>query len=144
MSVRFSYDEDKVYFLIERLDDYLTSSDGEGVFIAGEGKSYYLVKFGLGGIESVQYNDGERMRNAEFEGIEWAVTLVGAADDKDRDTGKILEFSVPRDKIVVTDGLMSFNAVLYNKDKNEKPVSDTFSCVDILERETWQRVYLIK
>lgn len=144
MSMRFAYDDQRVYFLIERLDEYLTSSDVEGIFVPGEGKSYYLIKFGVNGIDSVQYNDGERMKNAEFEGVQWAMTLVGGVDDKDRDTGKILELSIPRDKVVITDGMLSFNAILYNRDKNERAVSDTFSCVDTVDRQSWQRVYLTK
>ena len=134
MSVRFAYDEERVYLLIERLDEYLCT---------GEGNSYYLVKFGVGGIDSIHYNDGERMKKAELDGIEWAMTLVGGLDDKDRDTGKILEISIPRDMITLSSGVLPFNAVLYNKDKTET-VSDTFSCVDILDRSTWQRVYLSK
>ena len=84
------------------------------------------------------------MSAAQFEGIKWQMTLVGGVGDKDRDTGKILEFSIPREKINVSDGYISFNAVLYNKDKTEKPVSDTFSCVDVAKRETWQRVCISK
>ncbi len=145
MSMRFSYDDEKVYFLIERLDDYLTESDQEGIYVPADGKAFYLVKFGTSGIDSIQYSDGERMRNAEFEGIEWAMTIVGGVGDKEKDTGKILEFSIPRSKTMIADdGLMLFNAVLYNKDKNEKPVTDTFLNTDIPDKNTWQRIFLTK
>lgn len=144
ISMRFAYDDDKVYFLVERLDEYLTESDQEEIFISGEGNTYYLIKFGTDGIASVNYNDGERMSAAQFEGIKWQMTFVGGVGDKDRDIGKILEFSIPREKINVSDGYISFNDVLYNKDKTEKPVSDTFSCVDVAKRETWQRVCISK
>ena len=73
------------------------------------------------------------------------MTIVGGVGDKDRDTGKILEFSIPRDKTVISEqGLMLFNAVLYNKDKTEKPISDYFSNAEITNKNTWQRVYLTK
>ncbi len=143
MSMRFAYDSDKIYILIERLDDYLTDSDQEGIYIPKDGNSYYLVKFGVNGIDSVQYNDGQRMQNAQLDGIEWSMTLVGTVGDKERDTGKILEIAIPRSVVsFADDGIMCFNAVLYNKDKSEKPVSDTFSNVDFTDRATWQRVYL--
>ncbi len=145
MSMRFSYDDEKVYYLFERLDNYLTDGDVEGFYLPVDADTYYLIKFGTVGVDSVKYYNGKKLSNAEIEGMEWAITLVGNTGDTEKDTGKILEISIPRSAVSVSDdGLLLFNAMLYNKDKSEKAVNDTFSCADTSNRNTWQRVYLTK
>ena len=146
MSMRFSYDNERVYILVERLDNYMTSSDQEGIFISCPDGSYYIIKFGTSGIDSIQQSVDGRLKKVELDGIEWAMTIVGGVDDKERDTGKILEVSIPRSIINITsDSMMYFNAMLYNKDKQaDKATSDGFSLFDATNIATWQRVYLTK
>ena len=146
MSIRFSYDDERVYILVERLDNYLMKADQEGIFIAAPDGSYYIIKFGAEGIDSIQHNVDGRFKNVQLEGIEWAMTIVGTVGDKQKDTGKILEMSFPRELVSISEsGVMPFNAMIYNKDKEaEKAVGDGFSNVTVTDRSTWQRVYLTK
>ncbi len=144
MSMRFSYDENYVYVLYERLDDYLMEGDAEGIYIPLEGNRYYLIKMGIDGVTSSFYFDGENMIKKNVEGLEFAATIVGGVGDSSKDTGKILEIAIPRSIVsFASDGVFMFNATLYNTDKNANN-SDNFSNVDTTARNTWQRIYLTK
>ena len=144
MSMRFSYDDENIYILYERLDNYMMENDAEGIYIPLANNQYYLIKMGATGVVQSFLFDGERMKVQNVEGISWAATIVGGLGDTKKDTGKILEVCIPRSMTVVSDaGLFMFNATIYNTDKSGSD-SDNFSNVDAKDRTTWQRIYLTK
>ena len=142
MSMRFAYDDEKLYLLIERLDHCMTDADAEEIYLPAQNGAYYIVRFGINGIDSVLYCKGEAVAEAELESVECATEVVRTADG---DIGKILEAAIPRSQISIgEDGMLAFNAVLYNKDGNGQLLTDTFSNVEVTDVNTWQRVFLTK
>ena len=144
-SFRFSYDDEYIYVLAERLDRALYSGDSISLMFADDtAKGFYNVKCDPMGVFTLDYFDGTTRTSKSTDGIEaavWVDGTLGVANDTD--TGIIYEIKIPRKYVLVKDGIIAFNALVYNKDtENEKATSDTFSLVDSTNKTTWQRIII--
>ena len=96
MTVQAAHDSDNIYFLISRLDEYLTDGDTATLNL-GVGKSnYYRVKVGMAGILSIEYVEGGAVKKT-VEGGKAVVTPFGTVNnDADKDEGVSIELSIPK------------------------------------------------
>ena len=145
MSFRFAYDDEYIYILAERLDNSLFTGDSISVMLSdSSAKGFYNLKCDLNGQITFEYFDGSTRTAQSTDGVEVALWLDGTLDAADdNDTGAIIEMKIPRRYAHINDGLLGFNAIVYNKDKqNEKATSDTFSLADSVDKTTWHRIII--
>ena len=145
VSFRFAYDDEYIYILAERLDNSLFTGDSISVMLSdSSAKGFYNLKCDLNGQITFEYFDGSTRTAQSTDGVEVALWLDGTLDAADdNDTGAIIEMKIPRRYAHINDGLLGFNAIVYNKDKqNEKATSDTFSLADSVDKTTWHRIII--
>ena len=143
-SIRVAHDDDNVYFLIERLDNYLTTADGQAIFLEASGGYISLKIDAKGELTAKLYND-VRPKAYEIEGLEYRVSIVGTLDDDEKDTGMIFEIKIPKSALIIgNDGLIIYNTTLYNKDEDANSKTDTFTGASNTDLSSWQRVMLAK
>ena len=124
-NVRSSSDSDKVYFLIEAHDKTLSKRDkvtlvlsplAAGDVVANGAVRLTLVPDGRTSIS--RYNSGKW---SSFESAAvLKVALGGTIDDNsDEDEGYILEVSIPKEELNLSDGVATFNASIYDTVTNK-------------------------
>lgn len=124
-NVRSSSDSDKVYFLIEAHDKTLSKRDkvtlvlsplAAGDVVANGAVRLTLVPDGRTSIS--RYNSGKW---SSFESAAvLKVALGGTIDDNsDEDEGYILEVSIPKEELNLSDGMATFNASIYDTVTNK-------------------------
>ena len=143
MSIRFAYDDDRLYILIERLDDVLASGDAESIYIASSHNTYYTLNFTNEGLSDVKYFNSLWTTTVSSSNIQWNMKLYdGSGNTAGKQKGKILELSLPLSMCEVTDdGCVLINAVLINQDEGETVITDTFTNVTVEDMKTWHRIY---
>ena len=142
-SVRFSEDDENIYILVERLDNYLSASkDTVSVFLAAEGASeYYKVTVGTEGLVSVQKFSGKRPSDYTGKCDAATVCMGSIGDDTDTDVGYASEVSFKKsDAGLATDGGLRVTLMLSNKDGREESAVDNISGHTITDLTTWQYV----
>ena len=142
ITLRTAHDDDNVYFLISRLDEYLAENDSVLINI-GTGKySMYRVTVGNNGIESVTYVENGVSKEIEVKGN--AVTkLYGTlGNNSDKDVGSVTEISIPK-TLVGLSGATSFTVapMLVNQD-GVGSVSDTLDGIAAYCTDAWPMVEL--
>lgn len=113
-TLRCSADSDNIYFLIEILDNTLSTSDFGYLMLSPEAESTKLgaksrrIRFGLNGIKNTdQYAGG--WKALQF-GAEASVAYDGSIDQKDdEDKGSIIELSIPKKSLEITNGRILVN-----------------------------------
>ena len=142
-TVQVAHDKDNVYFLISRLDKYLTSKDSTVLHIADGDTNYYTVTFNVKGTYTVTYTSGETVTTVTTNGSS-SVKRYGTIDTNTNiDTGVYVEFAVPKSEVGLN-GASSFKAVpaLINKDTSTTTTTDTIDDVDMTSTENWIEVIL--
>ncbi len=142
IAVQTAHDAENVYFLINRLDAYLTEGDSVTLNIAVGASSYYRIKVGIDGIVQTEYVEGGATKKT-VDGGKAVVKLfgtIGNADD--RDEGAVIELSIPKANLGLT-GAESFklSPALANQD-GIGVVSDGLSGVSPFLTERWPAVVL--
>ena len=136
-----AHDENNVYFLINRLDDYLRSGD-ETIINIGVGEmQYYRVTVKLDGSVSILYID--KGVETKVSGGKAAVKIYGTVDNNnDTDEGAVIELSIPKG-IVNLANATSFKAspALVNQD-GEGVMCDTLTNVPAFVTTSWPTVVL--
>jgi hypothetical protein len=124
-TLRCSADGENLHFLIEVLDYNLSASDFGFLMLSpadGSGKlggSSRRVRFGLSGIKNTDYYAGG-WKTYQF-GATAAVAYEGSVDKKDdEDKGFIIEITVPRSSINITDGKVLVNFGYYDAISNSE------------------------
>ncbi len=96
ITVQTAHDAENVYFLINRLDEYLTEGDTVTLNIAVGASNYYRVKVGLDGDMKIEYVEGGATKKTVDSG-KAAVKLFGTlGDDAEKDKGAVIELSIPK------------------------------------------------
>ena len=124
-TLRCSADGDNLHFLIEVLDYNLSASDFGFLMISPADGSDKLsgdsrrIRFGLNGIKNTdQYAGG--WKAYQF-GAKGAVAYDGSIDRKDdEDKGFIIEISMPKSAVKVTDGKILVNFGYYDATANSE------------------------
>ena len=140
MSVQAAHDSDNIYFLISRLDEYLTDGDAATLNLGVGKSSYYRIKVGMAGILSVEYVEGGAVKRT-VEGGKAVVTTFGTLNnDTDKDEGISIELSIPKAALGITDSF-TLSPVLANQD-GIGTVSDGLEGVSPFLTERWPAVVL--
>ncbi|MBQ8837254.1 MAG: exo-alpha-sialidase [Clostridia bacterium] len=143
VTMRTAHDDNNVYFLLSRLDYYLTSGDTVTVCVAAGDSSDYRVTVDLSGNVTVEYySNGMKKSSSTLENAA-KVVLFGTIDDNsDKDEGAVIELSIPKTAVGLT-SKTSFGTrlVLVNQD-GEGSLSDTFTGVSTFSTKLWPKVVL--
>lgn len=106
---RFAHDNDNLYLLIERLDDYLTDDDAFSIMLNNGSKT---LKF------KINYNKATNTLITDNPAIECKSFISGTFNDGTRDKGCIAELAIPVSQLSLGQKVF-FNAVLHDKDVND-------------------------
>ena len=141
VTLRTAHDDENLYFLVSRLDEFITDRDTATVCIAAGTASDYCITVGLDGIRSIEYYQNGA-KQATLTGGTAAVRVLGTPNDNaDRDEGFVVEFSIPKALVGMT-GKKSFKArlALVNGD-GAGETADTMS-VSLYSTAKWPAVVL--
>lgn len=136
-----AHDENNVYFLINRLDEYLRSGDEAIINIGISDTQYFRVTAKLDGSLSILYID--KGVQTKVSGGNAAVKTYGTIDNNnDTDEGAVIEISIPKSLLKLT-GAKSFkaNPALVNQD-GEGTVCDTIEKIPAYVTTSWPEVVL--
>ena len=142
-TVQVAHDKNNVYFLVTRLDKYLTSKDTVTMHIADGNNNYYSVTFNVKGNYTVTHTEGGSVTTVAS-GTSPAVKRFGTVDiNTNVDQGVFVEFAVPKSELGIV-GDKSFKAVieLVNKDASSTVTTDTLTNVDMTSTANWIDVVL--
>lgn len=142
VTLRAAHDSDNVYFLLTRLDYYLTSGDETTVCIAAGDAADYRITAALDGTVTAEYYENDIKVNT-FALEKANVRLFGTIDcNSDKDEGAIIELKVPKSSVGL-DGKNEFALRLaLSNDDGEGAVLDTFTGVSSCMTEFWPKVVL--
>jgi len=142
MTVQTAHDADNVYFLINRVDDYLQEGDTVAVNI-GVGKAkFYTVTADVNGTCKITYTENGVTKAANGNTNAVAKTFGTVGNNKDTDRGMLVELSVPK-SLVGLSGAASFVArpELCNVDAGGT-IRDTLTGVSHFVTALWPEVVL--
>ena len=136
-TLRMAHDDENVYFLFEQLDEDITTGDRVELTVS-DGKSMFVIKAGLDGVESVERMKGD---GDDASGYTAAVKLYGTKDNaEDKDEGYVIEVSVPKKYFESTE--LNVYPKLYNVDGKKKFGADLFEGLRVAVASTWPTVRL--
>jgi|GEM_PF-534307 len=139
VAIRAAADNDKLYLLFERADTSLTAGDSITLYLSDENTDgFWRIRIGEKGVEEF-VRSGETLEKRDVKEIGYAAKNIGTvANTGDVDTGKIIEVAVPMQ--CFTAGTVRITATLYNQDKVENKVSDTFQGAVLGNTATWPQI----
>ncbi|MBQ4556781.1 MAG: S-layer homology domain-containing protein [Clostridia bacterium] len=141
-TLRTAHDDENVYFLISRLDYYLTDGDTATVCIGAGDTADYRITINLNGKASVEYYSGGIKRDT-FAIKDAKVTTIGTVNNnEDKDEGAIIEIAVPKAKFgLVGKSEFPVRFAIENQDGTGS-VSDTFTGASSFSTKLWPKVVL--
>lgn len=137
-----AHDGENLYFLINRLDEYITSGDTVTINVGVDTMKYYRITVTLDGKCTVSYIEGGAEKQ-QISGGTVAVKLYGTLDsNNDKDEGAVIELAIPKTLVGMV-GASSFKAcpALENQDGVGK-ISDTLSGVSAFMTTLWPEIVL--
>ncbi|MBQ8837341.1 MAG: S-layer homology domain-containing protein [Clostridia bacterium] len=142
ITVRTAHDNDNVYFLISRLDTYITDGDTATICIGAGTSNYYRVIVGLDGVQSISYVEGGSVKSTVTGGNAVVKVLGTVGNNEDKDEGVVTEVSIPK-ALVGLSGASSFaiNPSLSNRDGSGS-TNDTLTGVSTFTTTRWPSVVL--
>ena len=137
-----AHDDANVYFLVTRLDDYLTEGDNVTLHIAAGKNSYYRVKMAIDGTLTAEFVEGGAVKQTVNGGKAVVKTFGTLGDDTDKDRGALWELSLPKAAVGLL-GATSFklSPQLSNQD-GIGAVSDGLTGVSPFVTDRWPVVAL--
>ncbi|MBQ3900732.1 MAG: hypothetical protein II736_03315 [Clostridia bacterium] len=143
-SIGTAYDGEYFYLLAETLDQYVTSGDKVAFYLSNGARAFYRILVNADGTATVSYDDGSAgfgasLKEKKDAGVLTAAAVSGKIDDPEgTDNGYVIEVAIPASQIDLSEGKLSFNAILYNRDsQNGKTVSDSFDTANVNSMSTW-------
>ena len=141
VTLRTAHDDENLYFLVSRLDEFITDRDTATVCIAAGTASDYRITVGLDGIRSIEYYQNGA-KQATLTGGTAAVRVRGTPNDNaDRDEGFVVEFSIPKALVGMT-GKKSFKARLALVNGDGKGETADSMSVSLYSTAKWPAVVL--
>lgn len=130
-TLRCSFDENNVYFLIETLDDVLSVDDYSCIYVSPLSSSALSeksckIKVSHQGLKGT-YNFKTDWVVADFSVLANAKYKGEVANIYDKDYGYVVEVAVPRSKLNIESGKVRVNLSLYDKDGGLDAVSNLSS-----------------
>ena len=141
-SVRCARDSENLYFLIERLDDYLNAgADTLSMYFASKGDNgYYRVTVGCNGVTQFEYFDGAKYTKLDAKNISFGSEINATPGyDADIDTGYCAEIGVALSEIDIESEMYLYIS-LANTDNNKKSERDVLDGMDMSDKGTWLKV----
>jgi len=142
ITVQTAHDDENIYFLINRLDEYLTEGDLATLCIEAGEKNFYRIVTDLSGIRSIAYVEGGATKE-NLSGGNAVVKLFGTVGNtEDTDKGAVIEIAIPKALLGLTDRTsFKLRPDLANQD-GVGAVSDTIDGVSPFLTARWPAVVL--
>ena len=142
MTLRAAHDDENVYFLLSRSDDFLQDGDTMTVCIAAGAAADYRITVGVDGIRSIEhYVNGAKQQT--LTGGMAAIKVLGTVgNNDDRDEGYVAEIAIPKALVGLT-GAKSFKVrpALVNVDGSGS-IADTLTGVSAFSTSLWPTIVL--
>ena len=142
VTLRTAHDDENLYFLISRLDYYLTDGDTVTVCVGAGATADYRITVNLAGEVTMDYYSNGAKKNSVKLGNA-AVKLFGTLNNnEDKDDGAVIEMAVPK-SLVGLAGKTEYpvRLELANQD-GMGSVSDTFHGASVFSTKLWPKVVL--
>ncbi len=142
-SVRSASDSEAVYFLIERLDDYLTSdTDTVTLYFAASKTSatYYRLNVNANGVVSYDYYNGSSYSKVSKEIFSTSIINGTLDSDSDTDVGYSVEIKIPYTVLGGVRTEFSMYLALDNEDKGVQSATDTLVRATLSDKSTWLKI----
>ena len=142
ITLRAAHDSENVYFLVSRLDNFLTSGDSVTVCIGAGTTADYRITVGIDGSISIDHYAGGVKQSSTTAG-KAAVKLLGTLDNnEDTDEGCVYEIAVPKSAVgLVGASRFKVRPALTNKDGSGS-ISDTLTGVTPYSTTLWPDIVL--
>ena len=142
ITLRAAHDDENVYFLVSRLDDFMTSSDAVMVCIGAGETADYRVVVGVDGSVSIDHYAAGAKQSSITGGTAVVKVLGTLNNNEDTDEGCVYEIAVPKSAVGLT-GAKSFKVrpVLTNKDSNNV-ILDTLTGITAYSTALWPDIVL--
>ena len=134
-AVRPAKDDNHLYFLVETLDNRLSEGDEVDLYL-GDSDADWLntnclrLTVGPNGLMSAARFDGNDFTELDASGIQAAATLQGTVgNDGDEDTGYLVELSVPRSLLQISDQQLRWNIVLRDQETDGRVIEDIIGTI---------------
>ena len=142
MTLRAAHDDENVYFLLSRSDDFLQDGDTMTVCIGAGAAADYRITVGVDGIRSIEhYANGAKQQT--LAGGRAAVKVLGTVgNNDDRDEGYVAEIAVPKSAVgLVGASRFKVRPALANQDGSGS-ISDTLTGVSAFSTSLWPTIVL--
>ena len=142
ITLRAAHDDENVYFLVSRLDDFMTSSDAVMVCIGAGETADYRVVVGVDGSVSIDHYAAGAKQSSITGGTAVVKVLGTLNNNEDTDEGCVYEIAVPKSAVGLI-GAKSFKVrpVLTNKDSNNV-ILDTLTGITAYSTALWPDIVL--
>lgn len=142
VTLRTAHDSENLYFLISRLDYYLTDGDTVTVCVGAGATSDYRITVNLAGDVTVDYYSNGAKKNTTTLN-KAAVKLFGTLNNnEDKDEGAVIELAVPMAAVGMT-GKTEYPVRLeLNNQDGTGSISDTFHGASVFSTKLWPKVVL--
>ena len=142
VTLRTAHDEENLYFLCSRLDDYIVSRDLVSVSIGVGDTEYYTITAAANGAFSCQHYAKNALRGT-VDGAEVCVTVLGTLDDNsDTDAGALYEISIPKAALGLEDAAEFVVSLALSNTDDGNSVYDTMTNCKQNSTENWPVVKL--
>ncbi|MBE6679959.1 MAG: exo-alpha-sialidase [Ruminococcaceae bacterium] len=142
VTLRTAYDDENLYFLISRLDYYLTDGDTVTVCVGAGKTSDYRITVNLAGDVTVDYySNGAKKSSSTLDKA--VVKLFGTLNNnEDKDEGAVIELAVPRAAVGMNEKVEYPVRLELNNQDGTGSVSDTFHGASAFATRLWPKVVL--
>ncbi len=144
VTLRTAHDDANIYFLISRLDYYLTDGDTVTVCVGAGATSDYRITVNLAGDVAIDYYSNGAKKKIE-KPILYKATIVPLGtvnNNEDKDEGAVIELAVPKAAIGMT-GKTEYPVRLeLNNQDGTGSISDTFHGASVFSTKLWPKVVL--
>ena len=141
MTVQVAHDAENVYFLISRLDKYLTAEDTVTLHLGTGFASFYRVELGMDGISKIAYIENAAEQQQLTGGRAIVKTFGTVGDNTDTDEGVSIEVSIPKSILGSAQNGFTLSPALTNRD-GEGSIYDGLTGVSVFNTLRWPAVVL--
>jgi hypothetical protein len=143
-SVRLAHDNNYVYVLGERLDNYITAKDQTEYYISDGKDGQYIITVAGSDVTVKLFSSksGTKTVDGDALGFKVRVTVCGTVDNNsDTDSGILYEIAVPKSLIDTSTNIVDYRVRMTNKDKDGEvtTVDDTNPSGS---KYSWSRAFL--
>ena len=142
MTLRAAHDDENVYFLLSRSDDFLQDGDTMTVCIGAGAAADYRITVGIDGAMTIDHYAGGAKQQT-LTGGRAAVRVLGTVgNNDDRDEGYVAEIAVPKSAVgLVGASRFKVRPALANQDGSGS-ISDTLTGVSAFSTSLWPSIVL--